>query len=233
MTVLSVAQRACLVIGLDQPDVLMSSTDREYQELARLCNDTARMIVEDFDWQVLQKINTFTGNGVAEAFDMPTDYDRMAETSQMWSSRWIWAFNHIPSTDQWLEYLIVPFTFISGNWIVYGGQFHFLPIMASGETIKFFYISDLIVTAAGGALQTGFLADTDIFRINERLLELGIIWRWKKDKGLPFDAAKAEYDDLRMKEMLRDGGSRSVLSGNRPRWGRGVKIAFPGMIRGV
>jgi hypothetical protein len=232
MTVLAVAQRAALVLGLDQPDVLMSSTDREYQELARLCNDTARMICEDFDWQILQKLNTFTGDGVSETFPLPTDYDRMAETSSMWSSKWTWSFNHIVSTDHWLEYLVVPYTFISGNWIIYGGQYHFLPIMKVAETIKFFYISTLIVTGAGGAGQTAFVADTDSFKINERLLELGIIWRSKKDKGLPFDAAKAEYDDLLLKEMKRDGGSRGVVNGNTTRYGRGVKLAFPQTVGG-
>lgn len=232
MTVLAVAQRAALVLGLDQPDVLMSSTDREYQELARLCNDTARMICEDFDWQILQKLNTFTGDGVSETFNMPTDYDRMAETSSMWSSKWTWSFNHIASTDQWLEYLVVPYTFISGNWIIYGGQFHFLPIMKVAETIKFFYISTLIATSQAGAGQIAFVADTDSFKINERLLELGIIWRSKKDKGLPFDAAKAEYDDLLLKEMRRDGGSRGVVNGNTTRYGRGVKVAFPQTVGG-
>lgn len=234
MSILSVAQRACLAIGLDQPDVLMSSTDREYQELARICTDTAQMMIVDYDWQLLQKMATFTGDGVTEAFDMPSDYARMVETAKMWSSRWVWSLFHIVSVDEWLRQLVTPFAYVVGNWIIYGGQFHFRPIMAAGETIKFFYISDLIVVNGSGNLTNAFTADTDSFRLSERLLELGVIWRWKLQKGLPFEADKAIYDDAIQEEMTRDGGSRSVLSGNQPRnYLRGVPYAFPYSVRGT
>jgi hypothetical protein len=227
MTVLSVVQSACLVLGLDQPDVLMTNTDREYQELARLANDTARMIAEDYDWQTLQKINTYTGNGTDEAFDLPDDYDRMADGANIWSSRWLWGLNKITTTDLWLEMLTVPYTFIYGNWIMFGGQLHLLPVMPATETVKFFYVSDLIVKAANATLKTAFTADDDTFRLPERLLELGIIWRSKKDKGLPFDAEKAEYDDLFAKKAKKDGGAQAIVRGSAGRVGRGVKLAFP------
>lgn len=233
MTVLSVVSNACLVLGMDQPDVLMTSTDREYQELARLANDTARMIAEDYDWQRLQQVATITGNAVDEAFDLPDDFDRMVQPSSMWSSRWTWALDKIPSSDQWLEMQVTPYTFTYGNWIIYGGQFHVLPIMADAEITKFFYITDKIVKADAGALQTGFVADDDVFRLDERLLELGIIWRSKKDKGLQFDIAKAEYDDLFAKKAKRDGGSQAIVSGNRRFANRDVRTAFPTTVGGV
>jgi len=234
MTILTVAQKACLAIGLEQPDVLMSSTDREYQELARICNDTAQMMMVDYDWQLLQKVATFTGDGSSEAFDMPTDYARMVETAKMWSSRWVWSLFHISSPDEWLRQLVTPFAYVVGNWIIYGGQFHFRPVMAAGETIRFFYISDLVVVTSGGTLATAFTTDTDSFRLSERILELGVIWRWKKQKGLPFETDKALYDDAIKEEMLRDGGSRSVLSGNQPRnYLRGIPYAFPYTVRGT
>lgn len=232
MTVLSVARNACLLLGLDQPDTLMSNTDREYQELARQVNDTARMIAEDYDWQLLQKINPYAGNGSAEAFDLPSDFDRMPEGANIWSSRWSWGLNKISSTDQWLEMLVVPYTFVSGNWIIYGGQFHILPIMPSTDNVKFFYVSNLIVRASGGSFKTAFTADDDSFRLDERLLELGIIWRSKKDKGLPFENAKAEYDSYKNQKTKHDGGAQGVVRGTPSINGRGVKIAFPQTVGG-
>jgi hypothetical protein len=232
MTVLSVARNACLVLGIDQPNALLTNTDREYQELARLCNDTAKMIAEDFDWQKLQALNTITGDGSTAAWDLPSDYLRMLQTGRLWSSRWIWAIEKITSTDIWLEHQVASYTNIAGEWIIYGDQFHFNPTLSNGETIKFYYIKDTIVTPSSGSAKTDFTADDDSFSLSERLLELGIIWRWKKDKGLPFDAAKAEYDDLFTKLSARDSGSRTVISGNQPHY-IGANIAFPQTVGGV
>lgn len=231
MTVLSVAADVCLVIGLDQPDVLMASTDREYQELARVAKDTAHMIATAFDWQKLQVIKTYTGDGVAEGFDLPADYDRMVEGAQMWSSRWIWAFNHIANPDEWLEMLTVPYTFINGNWIIYGGQFHFLPVMAATETIKFWYISNNLATASNGTAKATFTADDDTFRLPEKLLELGMIYKWRQNKGLPYEDTQADYQKEFTKEMLKDGGARGIVRGTA-RVGRGVRLAFPQTVGG-
>lgn len=233
MTVLSVARDAALVIGLDQPDTLMSSTDREYQELARLARDTAYLIATQFDWQRLQVIQTYTGDGVAEAFDLPADYDRMVEGAQMWSSRWIWAFNHIANPDEWLEMLTVPYTFINGNWIIYGGQFHYLPLMQATETIKFWYVSKYLATASNGTAKETFTADDDTFRLPEKLLELGLIYQWRKNKGLPFDDAKADFDNEFGKQMKKDGGARGVVRGTPQRFGRNVRLAFPQTVGGA
>jgi hypothetical protein len=233
MTVLSVVSNACLVLGIDQPDVLMTNTDREYQELARLVNDTARMIAEDYDWQLLQKVATITGNAVDEGFNVPSDYDRMVQPASIWSNRWSWSITKISSTDEWLAMQVTPYTYTFGNWIIYGDQFHILPVMAASEITKFFYISDLIVKDAGGVPKVAFTADTDVFRLDERLLELGVIWRSKKDKGLPFDVAKAEYDDLLMKKAKRDSGSQAVVSGNGRFSNRDARTAFPTTVGGV
>lgn len=233
MTVLSVARRVCLVVGLDQPDALMSSTDREYMEMARLANEMADRIMKVYDWQALLRQQTFTGDAVEEAFDLPDDYDRMPDAASMWSSRWTWAFNKIASTDEWLEYQVVPYTFINGNWIIYGDQFHFLPIMAVGETIKFFYVSKYYAKDAGNVPKEAFTADDDTFRIAENLLELGMIWQWKANKNLPYEEDMATFERALNKRMLADGGARSTLSGNRNRYSRGVKIAFPQLVGGT
>lgn len=232
MSVLSVARDVALVIGLDQPDTLMSSTDREYQELARVARDTAYMIATAFDWQELQVIKTYTGDDTSEAFDLPADYDRMVEGAQMWSSRWIWAFNHIANPDEWLEMQVVPYTFINGNWIIYGRQFHYLPLMQSTETVKFWYVSKNLATASNGTAKETFTADDDTFRIPEKLLELGMIAKWRKNKGLPADDAEADFSAEFTRQMNKNAGAKGVVRGTPQRYGRNVRLAFPQTVGG-
>lgn len=227
MTLLSVAQDVCVAVGLDRPTALVSSTDRDYIEIYRIARDVAHMVASTFDWQKLQVIKTYTGDGTSEAFDLPDDYDRMMENASMWSSRWIWAFNHIANPDEWLEMLVVPYTFINGNWIIYGGQFHFLPVMEMTETLKFFYISSNIVEDSAGVAKAAFTADTDVFRLPEKLLEYGMIWKWREAKGLPYDEKQQDYNIELAQQMRRDAGSREIVRGNPVRVGRGVRLAFP------
>jgi hypothetical protein len=228
MTVLSVCQNVSLVIGIEKPDQVFASTDREYMELARLANEMAQAIADEHDWQKLQGIHTITGDGATEAQDLPSDYDRMLKTASVWSSRWTWAFNHINDPDVWLEYQVVPYTFVNGNWIIYGDQMHVLPIMESTETIKFFYISKNRITPASGSNKPLFTADDDTFRLDERLLELGMIWQWRANKGLSYEEDLVNYQRLLKSKMQEDAGSQSIVSGNRLEWKRGGGAwAFP------
>lgn len=227
MTVLSVAKNAALVLGLSQPTSLYSSTNREDKELARLANRVASQIMRDNAWQILTTQKTYTGDGTSEAFDLPSDYDRMLEGADMWSSRWQWPFYHVSDLNAWLELQVTPYTFVDGNWTVYGDQFHFLPIMATGETLKFWYVSKNYAKDANNVAKAAFSVDTDTFRLDEELLELGIIWQWKKDKGLPFEEHMREYETLLAQRCRADRGANSVVSGERMRLPRRAVNAFP------
>lgn len=226
MTILSVVQDVALKTGLERPTAVYSATTRDMLEMQSLIDQVANEIYECSGWQALARVHTITGDGNADEFDLPDDYGRMDVRADMWSSRWIWAITHISSRNTWLEGEVVPYTNVTGEWIIYGDQFHFRPTMASGETVKFFYISNLIVSPAAGANKAAFSADGDTFRLSERLLTLGLIWRWKQKKGQSYAEEMEDYQDLKDYLMKTDGGSQPVVGGPaRPR--RGTNWAFP------
>lgn len=228
MTILQVVQEAATVLGIDVPSLVYGSTTREMVEMQSLANEIARRIADNYDWERLKIVNQYDGDGINEAFDLPDDYDRMLITASVWSSEWTWNLNHILDSDQWLEMQVIPFTFIYGNWMIFGGQYHQLPVMPVGANVKFFYISNLIVQASDLSTKALFTADDDSFLLDERLLKLGIIWQWKASKGYPYAEDMANYEKQMQIAMQRDGGSKPIVSG-RPRhnwW-------WPGSVRGV
>ena len=228
MTILQVVQGAATVLGIDVPTLVYGATTREMVEMQTLANEIARRIAETEDWQVLKVIEQYDGDAVNEAFDLPADYDRMLRTASIWSSEWTWNLNHILDSDQWLEMQVVPYTFIYGNWMIYGGQYHQLPIMPVGANVKFFYISNLIVEAADDSTKATFTADSDTFRLDERLLKLGIIWQWKAYKGYPYAEDMANYEKQMQLCLQKDGGSKPIVSGRRHRtW------CWPGTVGGA
>ncbi|RVA17680.1 hypothetical protein EN930_35490, partial [Mesorhizobium sp. M7A.F.Ca.CA.004.11.2.1] len=131
MSILDVVKGAATVLGMDVPTLVYGATNREMVEMQELANVMASEIVDAYDWQKLLVLKTFIGDGTTADFDLPDDYERMQQTSSLWSSRWLWATNHLTSPDQWIELQVTPIATVNGYWIIFGDQFHQWPVMAS------------------------------------------------------------------------------------------------------
>ncbi|TIP49637.1 MAG: hypothetical protein E5X77_10015 [Mesorhizobium sp.] len=233
MAILDVVKSAATVLGMDVPSLVYGATTREMVEMQELANVMATEIADAHDWQKLLVQKTFTGDGVADAFDMPADFLRMQKTSSLWSSRWLWATEHLTSPDQWTELQVTPVASVNGYWIIFGDQFHQWPVMASTETVKFFYVSNQLIAAGNGSLKTAFTEDADTFRLPEDLLKKAIIYRWKQNKGQAYEQDFDDYQDMLLRRIDSDAGSKPVVSGRPPVSWRGRRVAWPGTVTGA
>lgn len=233
MSVLSVIQSACTSgIALTRPTSVFGSSIREMLELAGLVQETAEMIASAHEWEKLNRIATITGDGTSEDFDLPTDYDRMLEKSQLWTSSLETPLTPVSDRDEWLGLDVQSFDFVVNAWIKYGDQIHIKPAPAAAEAIKYWYQSNLIVAPASGTNKAEFDTDADTFRIDERLLKLGLIWKWREMKGLPYAENMADYERALAKRMHEDKGSRIIRIG-RPSLPRDAIYAYPKSITGA
>ncbi|MGK6313726.1 phage adaptor protein [Neorhizobium sp. DT-125] len=231
MTILSVFQQVAPVIGLRIPTAVMASTERAHIELAALANEMAERIAFDmnYDWSMLKKLATLTGDGVVEGFDLPEDYRRMLKKAKLWPSSSPYAtLTHYPDTDQWLGLQVQNFQQIVGGWTILGNQILIRPVVNNAATVKFFYLRNTIVKAADGSLKTGFTADEDTYLLDERLLKLGIIWQWKANKGQQYAEDLSNFEDALAERIGADKGSNSIAVG-RSRVGAEA-IAYPWVI---
>ena len=233
MTLLTVFQDACTSgIALDKPSAVFGSSTREHLELATLANEAAEMIVQSHEWQALNRIATITGDGSTEDFDLPSDYDDMLDKSQLWTSSLETPLTPISDRDEWLGLDIQSFDFVVNAWILYGNQIHIKPALADAVTAKYWYRSDLYGVDNGATNISAFTADTDSFRLDERLLKLCLIWLWREQKGLPYAENLATYERLLAKLIARDKGSRIIRIG-RPSLPRDAIYAYPKSITGA
>lgn len=223
MSVLQVAQRAALRCGLEVPSVLFTNTSRTWQEMQVLVNDCARQILDEYDWQILKKVATITGDGVETSFNMPADYDRMVRDAHMWTNFTpFWNAQQVGSVDSWLAMeesgffaMVVPL------WIIYGGQFHVRPPLDAPDTLKYFYVSNYIVKNSVGAAGTAetFTADTQSFVLDERLLTHCLVYNWKMAKGMDYSADLQQYEDDMAYAIGKDKGPRVIQEGRGTRVG--------------
>ena len=226
MTILTVTEGVAAVIGIDVPTVLYSSTDREHVELQHIANEMAERIWKAHDWELLKTLATLSGDGSVTTFALESDFGRFIKDVNLWSSRIQTPLTQIISSDSWLELDIRSFQFVIGVWTKIGGQIGIKPAMTATETAKFYYISDLIIDPATGANKTAFTLDTDVFRLDERLLKLGMIWQWRANKGLPYAEDLENYETL-LGQLIKEDKGVTILHVGKARALRGVRISYP------
>ena len=226
MTILTTIADVAKVVGVTVPTQVFASTTREHVELASLANEMAVRIGKAHDWTLLRRLETYTGDGATTQFALPSDYLRMLKKTNLWSSAIQTPLTHIVDTDEWLEMQVRSYDYVLGAWTMLGGNIEILPALANTITAKWYYVSNLVVAPSAGANKAAFTADDDSFRLNERLLKLGMIWQWKANKGQSYAEDMTNYENALEQEIGEDKGSRVIHVG-RPRMPRDVSIAYP------
>lgn len=226
MTILSIARDVCKVVGLDPMDALFTSTSREHVEMAGLANEMVERIAYSYPWQEFSTIHTISGDGSTESFPMPSDYNFMTDESQVWSSSLAGPLTRIDDMNVWLSHEIQEFGLVVNSWIMYGGQLHIKPALASGVTAKFVYQKNGYVIPVTGPNKKAFTADTDTPVLSERTLKLGIIWQWKAHKGLTYAEDMANFNEAVSKDIKNNKGAKSLMVGRRLTL-RGTTQAYP------
>lgn len=237
-SVLSVAQDASLAIGIEYPTQLYSGTTRVLRELAGVANECARMIAYDtgHDWSRLKTLGTFTGDGATLAFDLPADYRRMLKQARLWPSATPYdPFTHIADTDEWLGMQAQAFPALNGAWTIIGDQVHIrvggsTTPLGTGDTAQFYYISDYPVESSAGVTKSAFTADEDVFRLDDRLLKLAIIYRWKQLKQQDYAEELSDYGNALAERIGNDKGSNVFAVGGRRANSLYATFAYPGTL---
>lgn len=227
MTVLSVARQVATYLGRDIPTTVYGSAEREDLELAEILQEAAQEIYKAYDWEALKTLNTYNGDGANEVFALPADYGRFPKDMKIWSSRIETPLTHIVSQDRWLELQIRSYEFVIGVWTKFGGNIYIRPAMVVGETAQFFYISKNVVEDLSNVRKAVFTQDDDTFLLNERILKLCAIWKWKASKNLPYDEDMKTYQMALEECVAEDKGAQTPIRIGRGRIRKGINISYP------
>ena len=214
MTALTAMQNAAVRLVGQKPSVFFSSQSAFEQEIANLLNEVARDIALSHDWRALTKIQTVTGDGTTTDFSLPDDYDRMVVGQGVHDGNtWFWDYTACPDLDTWITLQSGSFMALTpGWWIILDQKFQFYPAPPSGQAAKYPYISKNYARSEAGAAQDAFLKDDDTFVIDERLLTLGLIWRWREMKRLDSGGEQASFEKAFGEAAARDKGAQVIRS---------------------
>lgn len=212
-----------------RPSVFFGSSQKFENEISDLVNEVAQDVQKYQDWQALTKIHTLVGDGVTRDFALPADYDRqLINTSVQDTINWAWGYEHLTDINQFIYREEHGFEPYPGAWIIFGGQMRFTPPPRDGASAVFPYISSWMVQDGQNpaTLKTTFTRDSDSFLLPERLLTLGLVWRWRENKKLDATGDQEAFIKALDEYAAKDAGSGIYRTGRN--WRRGnFSVAYP------
>lgn len=226
MTVLAALQSAAIRLIGRKPNTFFGASQIFELEMCDLANEVAQDIAKYQDWQSLTAIASMTGDGVLTEFDLPDDFDRMLQGGAVQdTASWAWGYRAYSSIDTFTFDEARGWNAAPGGWIIYGNKLRFSPAPQTAAAIRFPYITKKIVLGDSTTPKEAFTADTDTFRLPERLLTLGLVWRWRENKKLDATGDQEAFIKALDEYAAKDAGpvmirrnARRYLPGTHPAW---------------
>lgn len=234
MAILSAMQSAAIRLLGQRPGAFFGGTGTFEMEIADLVNEVAIDVAKHQDWQGLTKFATITGDGTETAFALPTDYDRMLQNSRLQDVQaWFWGYDRVMDLNAFTYLANSGWGPAPGVWVMLQNEIRFAPAPAASSSATYPYISTGYAIDAGTqATKAAFTSDTDTFLLPERLLTLGLIWRWRENKKFDATGDQENFAKALDEYAAKDKGAR-VYRRNAGRRMPGVGVAWPYTLGGV
>lgn len=213
MTLKEILDDVCRECGIDINTVYATSTDDSVLRLLNLANRSAVRIATGYKWQALRSTYLFSMTTATE-YDLPEDFRELVPDTAFNDSNIagvamrtpapIWHYLQTNSGGTGPRYQAR----ILGDKIkVYSPQ--------SGDQITFEYLSKWGVLATDGTTyKQKFTADTDTWRLDDDLLEMDLIWRYKKLLGM--EDWQVDYQEFQSYDRTvkgQEAGAQTIIGG--------------------
>ncbi|MBV8649685.1 hypothetical protein [Paludibacterium sp.] len=145
-----------------------------------------------------------------ESYPLPSDYDYMIAGTP-WDRGFRWPLLGPLTPQEWqsLKSGLSP-TGPRRRFRIMLGAFYLDPIPYDSNLLVYEYYSTAFATGADGSAKTAFTADTDIYVLPDDTMILGMLWRYKRAKGLDYSEEYALYESVLTRELGRDASAPAL-----------------------
>jgi hypothetical protein len=211
MSLLTIIQDAQSICGIGASASAFGSADPTVAQFVALAQVEGDELARFHDWRSMKVLGILTGDGASTLWDLPADFDRFAPGRVFWSDEGAGAALDMVSDDELVAMKAQGTEPPFPVWRLFGDQIEIWPALELGENVTTEYRSEFwILDNDGVTRKARWAADTDRAIIPERLITLGLVWRWKQSKGLEYSEAFRSYQFERTRQAMGEGG-RSIL----------------------
>jgi hypothetical protein len=214
---LSLAQDVADRVGLVRPTVVIGNSDAQVRNVLACAQQEGREQARRTGWQAITKEKTFTTIAQeSQTGALPTDFDRFVPGTFYNRTRSRIVTGPL-TAQEYADYKGRLTSIVYEAFRVRGDAILLLPTPTAGETMAFEYVSKWWAGTASDTAPTleQFAADTDENFLDDELFRLGMVWRFKKSRGLDYGEDHQSYEMHLAQVMGRDGGTRTLNMGGR------------------
>lgn len=216
MSLLTLIQNAQDRLSLERTSAVVASNDDTVRQLYGLAQQEGKELARAGSWQALTAEKTFTTvAAAAQTSSVASDFDwYIPETMFNRTTR---RYVAGPLTNaQWQLAQASLVTLVNPAFRIRLGTIYMSPTPSAGDTVAYEYITKNWCQTSGGTGQAAWAADTDTALLDEELHTLGVVWRFKKSKGLDYSEDFTTYEIQVAKALIRDGGRPRLSSDPSP-----------------
>ena len=217
MTLLTICENAADEIGIPQPATIINNSDPSVLQLLRSANRECKALAEK-SWEILKQEGSFTSQAAESQgllTTMESDFDRIANDTLYNRTTKFKIYGPVSDT-QWQRLKASTASGIRNFFRIRGGNLIVHPQMSASQSCFFEYYSKNWVDLGTGATiavadGSTFNNDANTIVFDEELVSMGVVSRFLKAKGLPFNEQKNEYTEA-LRDKLTQDGAKAVIN---------------------
>ena len=199
-TVKDTMDEAARESSLSPPASWISTTATGLLEFKQFLTETVDELLERVDWPDPITADTVIAGDGSETYNMPSDFKRLTRDPLTVYETTTTRRAGLPvhTNGDWTYLKSIGTTDGTRRYRIAGDEedgytISFYKFPATGDSITVSYISKNWLKSAGTAGATWLTAD-DTLLLPKRLIKEGVIWRFRRRKGLPYADRMAEYE---------------------------------------
>jgi len=226
MSLLTICQSVARSSKVKVPLTIIGNNELEAVRLLEAISNTTKDLLKKIDFEELHGEATITTVASTQGYNLPSDFERIVDNTA-WNTTNRREMTGVTTASEWqdLQNRTASGSSYTDHYRIRGGQVLLYPTPAAVESLVYEYIQNTPIESSVGTAQTEWLADTDVPRIDDFLVELGTLWRFRKTNGMPYKEDLRQYNETGAEVKGQDGGRRKVVP--RGRYPRGVAVAYP------
>lgn len=228
MSLLTIIQNACDKIGITRPSVVLSSTDGNIRTMLAFANEEGQELVERYGWPELQAEALHTTLAAEDQGAIETIMPGFGSLidATIWDRDLTQPVTGPLSPVEWQALKSRTSTGPYSQYRVRGKNLLAYPAPTAGNTWAIEYQTRYFCESSGGTSQDSWQADTDIGLLDENLISLGVVWRFKKKNGFDYSEDFRKYEQKIANKMARVGGKKFLdMTSNGSDMVRGIYVS--------
>lgn len=219
-SLLQIVQAHSRRTGLPVPGAIIGTQNAGFLQLQALLEEVGDELASRFTWTELRRPLSHTALAAADQGSLISlcgdDFERIIP-STMWNTTTDEPILGPITVQEYRELTVRETETTPARYLQFNGHLYLWPAPTAGDTIVFYWQSKAwVVSASGTTTKLYFTDDGDKPVFDEALMKLGLRYKWKQEKGLPYAEEMRAFETMAMDKAARTGTQGPVSMAGGP-----------------